>query len=519
MKKHYIILLILIVANISFSQNFNWITPNQVYLKMYVADDGIYRINKTDFNGAGVNPDAIDPRTVKVFYKGNQIPIFFYGEQDGIFHDTDYFDFFGKRNYGGITNTYDSDNNLKYTTDEFFDLFSDTSAYWVGWGGSNGTRYINYNYSSPITYPLDYFYKKMRFEKDTYYSFGEVLNGNDYRYCSNERFLGESWYWMSMGWHNSITQNFTSPCLSNTTQLCMLKLFAYPYSQDTSIPDEHRLAITFNSNRLDTLKRNNFDRFDTTVYFPSSYLNGASNNVGKVTYTPPNGSDVYLNFDMFELYYPRRFDFDSNKVSFSINTTDTTSKVFKLKGYNASNPISIYDVKYGYKISNFSLSADTLVFTGKGDGVFEVLNKSITKKPFRIKQRQVPNLASASNGVDYLVIYNKLFESQAEQLRAYRNSHDSYRSVKAEIEDIYDIFNYGIENPVAIRNFVKYIYDNWQQPKISYICLVGRASLDPKKNSSSSVYYQNYIPVYGNPPTDGYFANVNLVRQMVILRM
>ncbi|MCX6163340.1 MAG: C25 family cysteine peptidase, partial [Ignavibacteriae bacterium] len=110
----------------------------------------------------------------------------------------------------------------------------------------------------------------------------------------------------------------------------------------------------------------------------------------------------------------------------------------------------------------------------------------------------------------YLIVYNKLFESQAEQLRAYRNSHDNFRSVKAEVEDIYDIFNYGIENPVAVRNFVKYAYTNWQSPGIKYICLFGRGSLDPKKNyGNSSIYYQNFVPVYGNPPSDGYFANMN----------
>ncbi|MCX6164827.1 MAG: C25 family cysteine peptidase [Ignavibacteriae bacterium] len=138
-----------------------------------------------------------------------------------------------------------------------------------------------------------------------------------------------------------------------------------------------------------------------------------------------------------------------------------------------------------------------------------MLNSYITKKPLRIKQRQVPNYTASSNGVDYLIVYNKLFETQAEQLRAYRSSHDGFRSVKAEMEDIYDIFNYGIENPIAVRNFIKYINENWQQPRISYICLFGRGSLDPKKNSTSSVYYQNYIPVFGNPPTDGFFANMN----------
>ena len=107
-------------------------------------------------------------------------------------------------------------------------------------------------------------------------------------------------------------------------------------------------------------------------------------------------------------------------------------------------------------------------------------------------------------------MYNKLFETPAEQLRQYRNTHDGFRSVKAEIEDIYDIFNYGMEDPVAVRRFTKNVYDTWQTPKVKFLCLFGRGSIDPKKNfGASSVYYQNYVPVYGNPTTDGYFANFN----------
>jgi hypothetical protein len=511
MKQKFYVFLILIIANISFSQNYNWITPNQAYLKMYVVDDGIYRINKIDFTNAGVNTGTIDPRTVKVYYKGNQVPVFFNGEQDGVFDDTDFFDFYGQRNYGGLTNAYNSGNNTEsvvYTTYEYNDLYSDTSAYWVGWGGAYGTRFQSYNFTSFVPYPLDYFYKKLHFEKDLVYSLGENIDGNDTRYFNTERFQGEGWYWMQMQWGNTITQNFTSPYLSSTTQPCILKLFAYPQYQSGSYTNEHKLVITFNNNPLDTLTRNHFSRFDTTLYFPSTYLNPSSNNIAKVKYNPLD-ANVWLNFDMFEISYPRRFEFDTNKVSFSTGSSDSTSKIYKIKGFNTSNPTNIYDVKYGYRITNYYLSADTLVFTGKGDGVFEVLNKYITKKPFRIKQRQVPALASASNGADYLVIYNKLFETQAEQLRAYRNSHDGFRSVRAEMEDIYDIFNYGIENPAAIRNFVKYIYTNWTLPRISYVCLLGRGSLDPKKNSSASVFYQNYIPVFGNPPSDGYYANFN----------
>ncbi|MEZ4691136.1 MAG: hypothetical protein R3A12_13625 [Ignavibacteria bacterium] len=99
----------------SYSQNYNWITPNKTYLKMSVADDGIYRITSSDFSAAGINTSGIDPRTVKVLNKGQQIPIYFEGENDGVFNSADYFfDFYGTRNYGGIIPTYNENNAVVY---------------------------------------------------------------------------------------------------------------------------------------------------------------------------------------------------------------------------------------------------------------------------------------------------------------------------------------------------------------------------------------------------------------------
>lgn len=511
MKRKSCILFLLFFTNCIYSQNYNWIIPNQPYLKMYLIKDGIYRINKTDFAASGINADNIDPRTIKVFYKGLQIPIFFYGEADGVFNDTDYFDFYGRRNYGGITNFYNSGSveNISYTTDEYYDLYSDTSVYWIGWGGTYGMRFSSYNYYSGVQYLFNYFYKRIHFENDLIYSLGEAYSDQDYRNFNNERFRGESWYWAKMLFQNQISSTFNSSYLY-TAVPAKLKVFAYPYNIDTSTFNEHRLTFRINNILIDTLKTDNFNKLDTLINFPSAYLNSTSLNTILVKYTPPtnftNGS-IFL--DNFDIYYPKQFVFDSNYISFSSELNDSSSKVFKIAGFIPSNELKIYDVLNNNIITTYTVSADTLIFSAKGNGKFEIVNKPITLKPFRIKQKQVPNLVTTSNGVDYLIIYNKLFETQAELLRAYRASHDNFRAVKVEIEDLYDIFNYGIENPVAVRNFVSYVWNNWTAPKVQYLCLFGRGSTDPKKCAATSQYFTNLVPVYGNPVSDGYFANVN----------
>ena len=504
-----IISLIVLGLNAGYTQNYNWITPGQTYLKMFIAEDGMYRIDKSDFTIAGINTTGIDPRTVKVYYKGSQIRIYFQGEQDGVFDENDFFDFYGQRNYGGLTNTYDVNGNLAYITDEYYNIYSDTSTYFVGWGGSYGTRYINSNNQVSTPYPLNYFKAKVHFETEALYWLGESTSGQDYRYFLNDKFQGEGWYWRAMANNNTQSNTVNLPYCVPNADMFEFKIFAYPTTNSSAVFNEHRMMVRINNNLVDTIKRDDFNRMDTTYSFPGTYF-VTGNNTVLLKFTPPStftSARMYL--DMFSITYPRRFAFDSNKISIYNLNSDTATKLFSISGFVPANELTIYDYVNGYRITNFSNVNDILNFSGKSNGKYEITNKPITKKPKRIKQRQVPNLVTNSTGVDYLVVYNKLFESQAEQLRQYRASHDNYRTFKAEIEDIYDIFNYGIEDPVALRRFSKQVYQFWQAPKIKYLTLFGRGSLDPKKILSSSTYYNNYVPVYGNPTTDGYFVNYN----------
>jgi len=496
--------------NISFSQNYNWITPNKTYLKLYVTENGMYRINKTDFTDNGINVAKINPRTVKVLYNGAEIPVYFKGESDGIFNDSDYIDFYGKRNAGGNTITYNDNNTLAYTTNEYFNQYSDTNFYFIGWDGVNGLRYTETNFTTGILFSNNFYFDNLHFEYDKFYSQGENISSNDYRFLTSEKFRGEGWYWKYLADNQSVSDTFSVPALYNISQNATIKLFAFPTVRNTSVLNEHKLEVRVNGNLVTTLLSNDFNRFDTTVTFPSSLLSSASVNNVTVTYVPAAGTSGAILFDFFKVSFPKFYKFRSEKLSANTGISDTTSKLFKVSSFNTSGPLNIYDNFNNYRISVFTSVADTLKFTGKSNGNFEIVNNFITKKPARIKQRSVPDLASNLNGADYLIVYNKLFTTQAEQLRDFRQSRDNFRSVKAEIEDIYDIFNYGIENPIAVKNFTKHIYDTWQLPKLKYICLFGRGSTDPKKNLPTSAYYKNLIPIYGYPNTDGYFSNFKL---------
>ena len=485
------------LTNNSFSQNnYNWITPNKTYLKLSVIDDGIYRINKVDFENAGISTSGLDPRTVKVMYNGSQLPVFFQGEDDGTFDNNDYLDFYGKRNYGGPTPHRDAFSNVvAYTVDEYYNLYSDTNTYWIDWGGSNGLRMERSVFVAPVNFPDNYFYKRVHFEKDAFYNLGETTNPNsDYRYFSNEIVVGEGWFWRFLTTSESFEDTTYINDLSPAGSLCSLKVFIKPVSFTNVISEpEHRIEVKINDQIIDTLYRNNLNKIDTTITFASSFL--TNNATNKVTFHYiPLGNEFFfpgIFIDFFDLYYPRDFAIRNNSLYITNKGSDSTSVKFSVTNHNAANQTNIYDITNNIRIENSSSSSGNLTFTGKGNSNFRIINDNITKKPARITQRSVRDLVSTNNEADYLIVYNKIFESQASQLKDHRISFDNFRVFSADMQDIYDVFNYGIENPVALRYFVKYVYENWKTPQLKYVCLFGRASLDPKKSNSSNTYTNN----------------------------
>jgi hypothetical protein len=118
------------------------------------------------------------------------------------------------------------------------------------------------------------------------------------------------------------------------------------------------------------------------------------------------------------------------------------------------------------------------------------LSPEAKKKPLRIvadlpwnTTLGEPSLLEATNSAEYLIITDGIFYENMQQLKTYRQQN-GLRAEVVCVEDIYDEFNYGIKSPLAIRNFLKYAYENWDQSTpLLYVVLIGDASYDYKTTS------------------------------------
>jgi hypothetical protein len=104
---------------------------------------------------------------------------------------------------------------------------------------------------------------------------------------------------------------------------------------------------------------------------------------------------------------------------------------------------------------------------------------------------------TASTAPTMVIVTDPLrtFKSAADRLAAHRRNympHFDQGGARVEVvttTEIYDNFSGGQTDPFAIRNYVKFLYDNFTDsgnPVLRFVCLLGDASLDHKNHASPS---------------------------------
>ena len=109
---------------------------------------------------------------------------------------------------------------------------------------------------------------------------------------------------------------------------------------------------------------------------------------------------------------------------------------------------------------------------------------------------QIRGLRSPSNGAEYIVIYHPRFESGAQRLADLRRTAPGRprTAIAVDINSVYDEFSWGMVDPTAIRDFLKYAWENWDQGTPLYVVLIGDAAYDTKRYLSGSP--ENLLPTY-----------------------
>ncbi len=103
----------------------NWINYGLEYLKIGTAKDALFRITKADLEAKGINTASINPKSFRLIESGIELAVTVFGEDDNVFNDNDYIQFYGTLNYPEISHRVINNPDEPYN--EYLDRYSDTT--------------------------------------------------------------------------------------------------------------------------------------------------------------------------------------------------------------------------------------------------------------------------------------------------------------------------------------------------------------------------------------------------------
>ena len=494
--------------------------------KLLVDQTGIYKITYSDLTAAGVAPGMFDTRKLRLTNRGQEIPIYFKGGEDGVFDPGDYFEFWGKKNEKTFITKY---------PDVYSDPFTEVNVYWLGEAESSGLRMTEESGALTVTDVSKYivpfsFTEKIHYEQNnTFHRFGNV-NIDSLSYTMDHWFydrgvtaVGSRTYQAMIPW----------PYLQLSTRSVFVKAMMRGLSiESESNPlDNHQVEIWLND-RLVAGTDSPWENQDahlltnegSTGLSQADIFNG--DNQFRIVMDQTGVTDIAL-LNWFEISYQRRYRAYQNELKFQKqdNLPENYVLQFEIDGFNTPD-ISLYKLgiskivnnRINYINADDNYNSYQIAFQDEifyPDIEYVALTENKKKKPLEIvadnpwiSDNEQSSLFDATNSADYLIITDDLFYNNCLELKSYREGFGLKVEV-VRVQDIYDEFNFGIKSPLAIKDFLKYVFQNWDPAhRLLYVNLVGDANYD-YKNGDLVPTFLFETEKYGAAASDFQYALVS----------
>ncbi len=483
-----------------------YLHPDRV--RIVVDEKGIYRVYGSDIEAAGVDLTTIDPQTLRLTNKGREVAFWIVGDDDGQLDAADYIEFYGERNEKTFYQQY---------PDLYVDPFTNENVYFLEWGKAPGVRMVEESGSIVSSNPIDYnpapFYsytvhveKNTRFERLGYGSTGRLSYQRDlWFFDSGIKSVGKKQYPFQLIYPDSSSFNPVK-----------VKVM---FSGKSTGGNPHNVMVWLNNSLIGSARPGWFNQDTATV---SNFTNSTIRNFDlkhgenildvQLPVKPSFGSDIVL-LNWFEVTYDRQYRAYNNEIEFTrpsiIFFPNKNLFQFEISGFTRPD-IEIYKIGTS-RIVNFNIEYDDrggrryykVIFQDEvrsPDVRYIALTSDKKKRPKRVEldepfdpERPELTLKDPANSADYLIITHPRFYKKALRLRDYRR--ESGLNVElVNVTDIYDEFNWGIKSPLAIKEFIKYVYFNWDQNhKLKYVLFLGDANYDYKSNST---VFTDFVPTF-----------------------
>ena len=464
--------------------------------KFYVENTGAHRLDFSFLRSLGITESNIPSSNLKIFGHGggmlplvNQDNLYFdppelsiqvFDGGDGVFNSGDYILFYATHTEGWSE---ENETNLN--------LYADRSYYYLTVNSSGGKRMSTLN--QPVAAATT-----------------TITEFDDYQFYEVDEtslsLVGRKWFGDRFDVETERTYEFAFPDLvqSEPIQLNISLGAISPLRSSFTISVNGQ--STSNPINLSATRANN----PSSGAEFSTQVNSSTDEVTiQLTYNK-NGNPGARGFLDYVSLQARR-DLIASEAQFKFKNTDvsTLPGVGEYLIQNSSEIDQVWEITDPINPRFISNPNEANVFSFKSPlgsaKEFQAVTPTYFSPSIEFVNVQVPrqnlkgsiltNAQGQFQDIDYLIVTRSDFMSAANRLAQYRRDNDGLVVKTVTVEDIYEEFNSGKQDIGAIRNFVKYIYDNASSPanRIKFLGLIGDASVDYKNRLQGNT---SIVPTY-----------------------
>ncbi|MCU1246072.1 MAG: hypothetical protein JWN02_1982, partial [Acidobacteria bacterium] len=404
-------------------------------IKIGVREEGIYRLTGQELLTAGIDP-SVDPRTLRLYADGSEVPMAIAGEADGRLDAGDRILFYGR---------------------PLASLGSDTRIYWLLAAAGQGARLVSL--PSAAAAPLIATgFTAIAERRDKTLFFAALRNGE------NESFFGPA---LSSDPAQPTTQLLHLQHLDRTASSARVTVTLQGGNEEGA----HHPQVSLNGQALGSLTYEASNVGTASFDIPAVQLVEGDNTIAILGEAGDAAAVVSVS-----LRYEHTFQADDDRLLAAVEGGRQVS----LSGFS-SGEVELFDVTGATPVRMTPLTSEggKVTFTAPGSGVRTILAVGASRFSHPVSMvKNEPSSLHDATGADVVIISHPDFASAADPLVQLRQAQGLSVAV-VKTDDIYDEFSFGAKEGEAIRAFLAYAAGHWATPP-RYVLLLGDASFDEK---------------------------------------
>jgi Peptidase family C25 len=466
------------------------------WVKFPVTQDGLYKIDYDFLQASGLNPSAIDPSQIRLYGNGGRMlpqansaaryddlienAVQIVGDGDGSFDPGDYVLFYAK---GPHVWTYNTATKL---FEHIYNVYSEQAYYFLTIGAANGLRVSSKPSLGLAAQSFSYFDDRQFIESDQY---SIIKSGREWYgdLFSTNTFFSKTY---SFDWGGGVAGSVVNLGVSVLGRSNNATTFSVQFNQTTlaniSVP-----ALPGGVYPAAGVPVTKVYPITLAAATNSAVVSLAFNNVGNFT--------SEANLDYIRLQGEKTLQVYNGQTSFRCKKS-TLATTAEYRVQNADNSLVVWEVTdplHPVSVS-YTLVGTEAIFSDQSNVIREYVC-------FKGNSFYVPSSASrvvnqnlhaytAPNLPDMVVVAHPSLLSEAQRLKAHRESTDGLEVLIVTPEQVYNEFSSGAQDVTAIRDFMKMLYDrNTATDSVRFLLLFGSCSYDYKDRVLNN---KNLVPCY-----------------------